>query len=370
MRKINHSVLLYACVVLLFLFSALQGSADTLSVVENQVTFTGHYETTPTLSNYGAHDLMVYTSREMVNTGFFDQGDIYYQALWEGKPVGTPVQVTANFTDDTLNDVSGNHIVFTAYDDTKLPSGNIMLYTISSGQLRSIRNANIIQEPKIHDNYVVWCEGETNAAVVMIFDLSNPTGMAEPLTESFPPTYSVEIGNRFVVWAEYDGIDFDIVAFDLHTGFRHNLTNSKFTDERQPVTSGNWIVWQAIDIASPMSRIEAYDATTSTMHVIVDNGAYNRLPSIDGDLISYEADPKGDFDVFVYRISTRETFNVTIAPGNQYLNNVNGNLVSYVDLRSGNEDVYVATLNFLAPDPCASSEDDSDDDSVCDADDN
>ncbi len=39
-----------------------QAAADTLNVVENQVTWSSANETTPTLGNDGSGDLVVYTS--------------------------------------------------------------------------------------------------------------------------------------------------------------------------------------------------------------------------------------------------------------------------------------------------------------------
>lgn len=44
-------------------------------------------------------------------------------------------------------------------------------------------------------------------------------------------------------------------------------------------------------------------------------------------------------------MSDRQTFKITSVPSDQYLNDVFGNKVAYVDMRSGNEDVWVTVFN-------------------------
>jgi hypothetical protein len=89
--------------------------------------------------------------------------------------------------------------------------------------------------------------------------------------------------------------------------------------------------------------------------MVLDDGSVGARPSMDGDLIAYESDSNGNFDIFVYRISTEETFAVTMDPGDQYLNDVYGDLVAYVNYHEDvpgtyDEDVWVASLTFVAPD--------------------
>ena len=102
---------LLICIGLSLLATSFVYAQTTLTVVENQVTSSSFHETTPTLGNDGTGDLVVYTARELLNTGLFDQADIYYQPLLAGQADGPPMQVTASLTDDVLNDVSGDYIV-------------------------------------------------------------------------------------------------------------------------------------------------------------------------------------------------------------------------------------------------------------------
>jgi hypothetical protein len=324
--------------------------ADTLVVDEYRVAETNAYETMPTLGNDGTRDLVVYTLRELLATGFFDAGDIWYQRLLDGEPDGAPVQVTSGATDDKLNDVSGDYIVYTAYDSTSSTTGTIMLYQISTDTSQPLGNAAVIQEPRIHGDKVVWREGSTAATVVMMYDINwlptsiSPVIIAGPI----PPTFTVDIGDRFAVWAEYISGQYDVAAYDLSTGTRIAVTSTAATNEREPSTEGAWIVWQAQDHGASPIRIEGLNVDTSEVRVMVDNGARSYIPSVSGDLIGYESDLAGNMDVYVYRISTGESFQVTADPNDQYLNDIFDDQIAYVDRRrAGDEDIYVAQMDFI-----------------------
>ena len=268
--------------------------------------------------------------------------------------------------------MSGDYIVYTAYDSTSSMSGRIMVYQISTTLLYGIGSALVIQEPRISGQKVVWREGGANATMVMLYDLAwlGTARDADILAGPIPPTVNVDIGDRFVVWSELTSSQYDLVAYDLAVGTRFALTASANTIERDPSTSGVWIVWEAQDKGVAASRIVARQIETAEQRVVADSGVYNYRPSIDGDLIAYESMLTGNLDIFVYRISTGETFQVTTDPADQYLNDVFGQSVAYVDERTGNQDIYVSDLTFVPPDPCAALGGDTDGDGVCDAVDN
>jgi hypothetical protein len=328
--------------------------ADTLQTHEYAVTATPSWETTPRLGNDGVSDLVVFTRRDMLADGTLGKGDIWYQRLAGGALSGAPVQVTSGQQDNQLNDISGDYIVYTAYDSTSIMSGSIMLYQISTTVLYAIGNALIIQEPRICGNKVVWREGGAGATQVLLYDLGwlgttmDPTIIAGPI----PSTFNVNIGERFVVWAEYTASQYDLAAFDLAASVRIDLTATPLTSERMPSTSGAWVTWQAQDKGSTSSRIVARNIDTAEERIVADNGAQNLRPTIDGDLIAYESTYWGPQDVVVYRLSTVETFRVTNGGVDHYLNDVFGQSIAYVDQRSGNEDIYVSDLTFVPPAAC------------------
>jgi hypothetical protein len=351
------------------LATALSATAQTTLITsENRITTSSFYETTPTLGNDGTSDMVVYTSRELLNTGMFDQADIYYQPLLNGQADGPPVHVVAGLTDDVLNEVSGDYIVYTAFENTMSVYGQIMLYSISRGQLRSLSgDPDLVRDPKISGHYVVWLRGGASSAEVVLYDIN--TNVSQILAGPVPPTFQVEIGSRFVVWASLDG-QYDIEVYDIELDARYAITATATIDERYPTTAGDWIAWEARDQRSPNGRIEAYNGRTGELRIVADNGFYNRLPSLDGNRIAWEGNASGNFDVYVHRFDTMETFQVTEDLGDQYLNDLFGDQIAYVDRRWGDEDIFVSTLQFNEPDPCADLGGDADGDGVCDANDN
>jgi hypothetical protein len=328
----------------------------------------------PRLGNDGVSDLVVYTKADPAPYGGYLKSDIFFQRLTDGAPSGPAIQVTAGTQDNQLDDVSGDYIVYTAYDSTASMSGRIMVYQISTTVLHGIGSALVILEPRIAGNKVVWRQGGAGATEVLLYDLAwMGTAMeAEVIGGPIPPAVEVDIGNRYAVWAEQGAAQYDIVAYDIAAGLRIPLTATASTNEGLPSTSGAWIAWQAQDKGATGVRIVAHNMDTAEELIVADNGAGNYDPSIDGDLIAYESNLFGNFDIFVYRLSTGETFQVTSDPADQYLNDVFGERVTYVDVRSGTEDVYVSDLTFIAEphDPCAALGGDTDGDGVCDANDN
>lgn len=341
--------------------------ADTLEVTERRITSSTSYETTPTLGNDGTTDLVVFTLRQVLAGGLLGGGSIWYQPLVGGVPSGLPTQVTVTSeADDQLNDVSGDWIVFTSYDSVSSNSGSIVLYQISSPEESyEIATATIILEPKIHGSRVVWREGGTFSAMVKYYELGwlgtaiTPRTLAGPV----PPTFDIQIGDRFAVWAELDG-DYDIYAYDFSMMREIPVTDTAGINERNPGTSGAWIVWE-----QDSSSIEAMHMDTGE-RISLSNGAGNYNPTIDGDLIAWKTDVAGNDDVWVYRRSEGESYAVTSDGDDQYLVDVFGNMVAYVDMSGGSEDVYVATLEFIPDDPCADLGGDTDGDGVCDDADN
>jgi hypothetical protein len=357
--------------------------AQTLNVTTTRVTSSPSYDTTPTLGSDSGGSFVVYTSRDYLDTNRFDQGDIWYQRFdVAGLPDGAAVQVTNDLTDDQLNDVSGNYIVYTVYENTFSTSGEIVVYDIVTGDRYSVGNALIIREPKIHGETVVWVEGTHDATLIKRYEIGwiGTTQVGVTIGGPLPPASEVEIGDRFVVWAERDASNnYDIAAYDLETAAVIPVAALAAMDERSPVTSGGWVVWREFDRASGSSAIRALnidehspDHGNSYALTLHGDGADDRNPSIDGGLIGYETNRSGDYDVHVFSLFSVRSYLVASGGGDQYLSDTFGDFMAYVDIdpARGDEDIYLARLDFVPPDPCAARGGDTDADGICDAEDN
>jgi outer membrane protein assembly factor BamB len=328
---------------------------DTLHVTEHLVASSSAREIWPTIGNDGTSDLVVFTVQPWIS-GVPGPADIWYQRLdANGAPDGLARQVTSADTDDQLNDVSGDYIVYTAFESTTSSTGTIMLYQISTRDLQPLASATIIQEPRIHGDFVVWSEGPAPGATqIMLYDIDWLGTTMKPLTIAGPLNLrDVQIGDRQVVWAERTGGQYDIMAYDLQDAMCFAVTDTADVDETNPATSGPWVMWRAQAHGALTSTIEGINLDTLERRVIADNGAVNRRPSMDMDpsidLVTWESNVTGNWDVFVYRMQTGVTYQVTTDPADQFLNDVFGNLVAYVDTRGLSEDIYVSKLEFPPP---------------------
>jgi PKD repeat protein len=324
---------------------------DTLETNEFQITVSSANETTPTLGNDGTSDLVVYTMRVILPDRTLAPGDIWYQRVAGGAPIGPAVQVTADPTDDELNDVSGDYIVYTAYESTSSMRGTIMVYRISTYERWPVAQVEVAREARIHGNDVVWVQGPSTATQVMWYELGwlGTPREARIVAGPVPPASEVAIGSGYIVWTQRSGGQADVWGFDLLNASRVQITMTAGIDESQPATSGPWITWQTQRQGASSVSIEAMNPSAWDVRSVVLNDSFNLRPSIDGDLIAWESDVVGNYDIFVYRLSTAESFQVTTDPSDSLLNDVFGSRIAYVDPRNGSQDVYVSDLTFIAP---------------------
>jgi len=339
--------------------------ATTIETIDIQVTETADVmETTPTLGSDGVNRIVVYTSQAYVD-GAYDPGIIYAKRLSADAVIPPVMEVAAGDTDNHLNDISGSLVVYTAFTDVASLFGQIQLIDLDNGEIPANLSPQAqVREARIHGNYVAWIEFYHGIPRVLLRDLDTTSGPMLISDANTQPAHNLQIGDTFVVWEVRVGTgDYDVVAYDLRNDTYVWVADTAVR-EQYPSTSGTWVTWEEC-VTGTESRIVAVDVDgTDAPTVVIDDGGLNRYPTIDGDIIAYEAlvdDAVNglNYDIFVYRISTAETFAVATGPGDQMLNNVFGDQVAYVDTGSGSYDISVTTFCF-----------DADDDGLCDGDDN
>jgi len=345
-KSLRHGFLCACMFFVAFLICA-QNPISQVNWAAHQVTGAPTYEPAPRLGNDGISVILTYTSRALLPGGAFGNGEIFYQRLNEdGTPVGGRVLVASGPTDNELNDISGDHIVYTAYSQKRSLSGDLMIYRISTGERYVLAGADVVQGARICNQKVVWLQGPP--AQVMIFDLDGMASArtAEILTVPNPLMTDVGIGDRFVVWTNVISGQVDVMAYDIVARTQTRVTATPLLSEINPATSGDWITWQemSVDTANPPFRIIARNMVTKEIRVIAGIGRNSR-PHIHGDLIGYESTISGNRDVFVHRLSTGATYQATNELGDQFFADTSDRLVAYVDLRNGSEDIFIRDLN-------------------------
>lgn len=322
-----------------------------LTATEHQVTFQSDEQTTPILGHDSIGDYVVFTTYTPVGSGIA-QSDIYYQRLVNGQPSGNRVPVATTLADERLNDCSGDFIVYTRFEGVTSPAGKIMLYQILTGQTGELDSANDSFLPKIYGDVVVWLKVTASGYLALMYRISwgtpvQPVVLAGPV----PSPREIDVGDRFVVWSQIVNGQYDVAAYDIQNGGSpFPVASNPNSNERYPSTSGPWVAYQVSSPSAPsVIAIHAVNLDTGETRIVADDGAPNSMPNIDGNLITYESNVSGNWDIYVYRIAQGDTFQVTSRTDDQRLNDVHGNLVAYVDARNGNLDVFVSTLTFNIP---------------------
>ena len=169
----------------------------TLSGTEIQATTSANFESAPTLGDDGISSVVVYATFDLT-TG---SSGVEYQRITASGPLGGAVTLGDGMTDDRLNDVSGDLIVYTAFiPGTNL--GQIRMHRISDGSTTNLSAVGSVGEAKIHGNNVAWIEGASNATMVMLGDATKANVTPKILAGPIPPAEQLEIGDIFVVWAQ------------------------------------------------------------------------------------------------------------------------------------------------------------------------
>lgn len=323
---------------------------DDIVAEESQVTFSDAQESNPRLGSDGTGELVVYTSQTLQSDGSYI-GDILFQRYDSAtKEWGSPVLISSPATDDKFNDVSGFRIVYTAFDSPTSTIGELMLYDIEQETtVLVIPTADTVREARIDGDVVVWTQGQNGVTKVLYRDLNWPAGVTVVLGGPSPAASNVEIGSRYVVWERAIDGQKDIVGYDRLTGAGITVSADPALDERLPTTSGNWVAWQAEDASgSTTIRMANLAIKPVTTFVALDDGSNVYRPCVAGDLVAFESDAGGNLDIYLYRISDGRIFQVTHNPEDQFLANLYGDKVAYVDLRGTSLDVYASTF-WLPP---------------------
>ena len=341
-----------------------EARAQDLTTTEHRITDSPSIDTTPTLGSNAGGSLLVYNSQEIGPSSILP-GIINVQLLTdEGAPVGSPLIVSDGLTDDKLNDVFGDFVVFPAFEATTSSLGRILLHDLSMGTTIALfSEPTPVRQARIHGDSVVWVQGQISEAQIMYYDLNWAASGRGPqaITSGSPAAVNVEIGSNYIVWNTSPGSvgTSDVIAVDRSDPALANplgqvptlisISARTDADEQNASTDGDWIVWEMRVDTSALRTTHAFNPVTGEARVIQDVAA-SRNPSIHGDLVAYEsnAGASGAFDIYLYRLSDQVTFQITDDPNDQLLNNIHGNLVAYVDNRTSFADVFVTSFSFGA----------------------
>jgi len=322
----------------------------------------GYGHSTPIIGQDSVGSYIVYTEYPIVN-GVYGISAIYYQRVTNGQPMGAPVVVADSSENQYLEDAFVDYIVYTLSPSLNAP-GDIVLYQISTAQSGTLTSTGDCLAPRTNGEYVVWQEELKTGVQLVLYQISS--GVPAQTTVVAGPVPSIgdaAIGGRFIAWSQLVDGQYDVAAFDLQQGIFEAVTNTPLLNEQNVSTNGNWIAFETSSISeccgsvrSAQTRgnsgisIEAINmgAPTPTPVTVANNGFDNQRPNISGNLIEYESNVLGNYQIFLYRTDTGQTLQVTNSRYDERLNYINGNLATYVDDRSGSDQIYDSVLTFAA----------------------
>jgi hypothetical protein len=129
-----------------------------------------------------------------------------------------------------------------------------------------------------------------------------------PLTANFTENEQPQIDGDYVVWRAYDGVDWEIMLFDLATAITHQLTHDGI-DQSGPQVDGDHIVW-----VEEGNTTEG-NAAALVLHDVA-GGSLTRIPESEG--VRGQADIEGDLlvwatasAIYLYDLASGATTQVT-----------------------------------------------------------
>ncbi len=336
-----------------------------------------YYEASPTLGAFDGIEVLAYTRRPALGDGMAGMSEVFYRQILPDVCTGEAVRVSEEplpNQNDLYNDIFERYIVYT----TSQPSQPwaVKLYDIESGVAATIPDTMDPRQARIHGNKVVWADRDALKSFSLWmceFDETLACSGRRFIANINTFNFTFELGDRFLVWSPfletYTGSEVwtaDVYAYDLTTQEQLIIAASDLEHESQPTTSGPWIVWVAQSITDELRRIEALNIDTGEHHVVIDDGADNGNPTASGDLLAFDSNVSGNYDIWIHRFSEGDVYQVTTDPLDQRITSVVGNRVAYIDKRGISSNIYLADVTCAWPEQGG----DDDGDLVCSASDN
>ena len=341
--------IIFAVSVLLTVTAPAVQAQTLLQATEYQVTTDSLGHSTPIIAQDSIGYYVVYTEYPVVN-GVAGNAAIYYQRITNaGQPSGSPVVVADSAMNQYLNDAYGDYIVYTVSPGVG-QVGDIALYQISTGMSNNLTDTGDSLSPRIYGSYVIWLEELAKGTQIIMYDIT--TGypvQAGVLAGPTPSINDAAIGSRFIGWSQMVNNQLQIAGYDMQQNVSEVVSAQSQFNEENVATYGPWITFEVSSVSDTGGiAVEAINMATATTITVASNGTDNQRPNISGDLLSYESNSLGYYQIFIYRLAEGDTYQVTSSSYNERLNNIDGNLVTYVDNRTGNDEVYLSSINFVS----------------------
>lgn len=247
-------------------------------------------------------------------------------------------------TSDQQNPVvSGTEIV---WQDNYNGNWDIYGYDIDgSGQLDPVAVFDNDQMfPVIDSSVVAWQDnfnGDWDIYGAVIGDVEFPIAAFEG------DQTSASISGNKVVWADDIG-HLDIYVSDItnNSDVQVYLVAGYDANQAEPIIDGDNVIWTEEYYNSDIFRTDVSELARGQEFVVNKSDlSFSSAADVDDHLVVYQDDRRGDWDIFVYNMSTGSEYLLTDNSNNQMNPKISGRVVVWEDDRDGVWQIYIAYLD-------------------------
>ena len=232
---------------------------------------------------------------------------------------------------------------------TELNSGNnsIMARFLPGGSEFLVDSAYYAGAPAVDAGVVVWAD-RRNSPDPSNFDVyAYVVSSGQVIPVSTAPLRQVlpDVDGDWVVWQDErngDGDPYnhntDIYGRNLATGEERVLSAPPHAERISPRISGRYVVWQHGGLGTNNWDIYGYDLQTGSEFPIGIDPWPQVAPAVSGDIVVWMDYRSGFADIYGMDLATGVEFPICAAPGEQGSPAIDGNIVVWVDFRDPNPD--------------------------------
>lgn len=227
------------------------------------------------------------------------------------------VQVTNNTQNDVIPFLDDGLVTWRGFDGN---DWEIFVYNSSIGVTTQITN-NLFDDgigfcsqnpiwdcdkPRISNGRIVWAGFDGNDWEIFLYDVSS--GTIAQITNNNVNDLNPRIDGNIVAYRGFDGNDDEVFSYNIASGITTQITNDNFWFSSLWVSQGR-IVWSNFDGMD--TEIFFYDTATLLSTQVTNNNYSDNQPKINPYLISWQGLVDPDNEVFIYDLATGITTQLT-----------------------------------------------------------
>jgi beta propeller repeat protein len=220
---------------------------------------------------------------------------------------------------------------------------NIFLYDIASAMLQQVTEdgSGTHLDPGVSEDYVIWTNLTDESSDVYLYEIAGESTI--PFVTD--PFYQMEtaIGGNTTAWVdnETEGGDFDVVVALF--GESAGIFLGGVGDDRYPDTSsdGRYVAW--ISFLENQSAVYLYDVMEDNATRVTGESAFPDAVAVEGNIVVYSDLRSGNHDIYMYDIDTGNETPVTVDPYDQSYPDVSDGEIVWMGNNTGQWEIYRAS---------------------------